>query len=310
MYKDAGYTVSRPTYNGVPSGNELVINGTKRKFFVGDEGQPNTGFYQWGTSDAGPGGPASTTNGLLNYQDALNYIQSRIGHTLSPQDLQNIVGHFGGDVNTLGSRSYDTGLLDQIVQWMGGGGTGTGPGGTTTTGEPGGGLISTQGQPMLDYIRSMLMDRLASESTPVDPNDPIIQAQMTAARDQLSRQSDTERQQLAEQAYAGSGGADTSDQVRQQIQQSNERSGTALSGLQGQLMMQLYQGKMSRLQDDLKMAESAGEFDVANAIKLQLANLQAELTREGYGVDLSKYEAYINALSQAGLTGSGSSLGF
>lgn len=51
-YKAKGFNVVRPTYNGVPSGNELMVNGQKLKFTVGDVGQPNTGWYDWGTDDS------------------------------------------------------------------------------------------------------------------------------------------------------------------------------------------------------------------------------------------------------------------
>lgn len=50
-YRAKGHQVTRPTYNGVPSGNELIVNGQKLKFTVGDVGQPNTSWYQWGTND-------------------------------------------------------------------------------------------------------------------------------------------------------------------------------------------------------------------------------------------------------------------
>lgn len=57
-YAAKGYKVDRPMYDGVPSKNELLVNGQKLKFTVGDVGQPNTGWYEWGTNDMG-GAPSA-----------------------------------------------------------------------------------------------------------------------------------------------------------------------------------------------------------------------------------------------------------
>lgn len=61
-YKAAGFQVSRPNYNGTPSGNELTINGQKRKFTVGDVGSPNASWYQWGTPDSASPSAARSAN--------------------------------------------------------------------------------------------------------------------------------------------------------------------------------------------------------------------------------------------------------
>jgi len=58
-YTAAGHRVERPMYGGAQSGNELIVDGQKLKFTVGDVGQPNTGWYTWGTDDSPTaGGPS------------------------------------------------------------------------------------------------------------------------------------------------------------------------------------------------------------------------------------------------------------
>ena len=72
------------------SGNELMINGEKRKMTVGDVGQNGTGWYQWGSND-GPaagggassfsigGGPAPTNPGGYDQNtDKLNSVWSQL----------------------------------------------------------------------------------------------------------------------------------------------------------------------------------------------------------------------------------------
>lgn len=65
-YAAYGYKVDRPTYNGVPSGNELTVNGQKLKFTVGDVGQPGTSWYDWGSNDQNGGGGGGGGGGYSN----------------------------------------------------------------------------------------------------------------------------------------------------------------------------------------------------------------------------------------------------
>lgn len=50
-----GYDAQPFMYGNTPSGNEVLVNGQKLKLTVGDAGQPNAGWYQWGANDGGGG---------------------------------------------------------------------------------------------------------------------------------------------------------------------------------------------------------------------------------------------------------------
>lgn len=138
------------------------------------------------------------------------------------------------------------------------------------------------GADFLAQIRQMLMQRLQSASGPVDENASGITQAVTGARDQATRANDASRTALAERLYAH-GGLNT-DAIGQSVQQSNERSGTALGTLRAQLVMKEYDRKQTELKDLMGMAIQAGDAEMARGIQMQLAELQAQIQREGLGV--------------------------
>lgn len=142
-------------------------------------------------------------------------------------------------------------------------------------------------------LKAIIMSRLAADQQPVDANDLTIAAPYQAASDAASRESDQERTAEAEREYA-QGGLNT-NALNQTIQQSAERNATSLGTLRGTLVQQAYASKQQDLQTLLNQAVTAGDTDSAQKIQAAIANLQAQLTREGYGVTLATNAAGQNA---------------
>jgi len=148
------------------------------------------------------------------------------------------------------------------------------------------------------------MARLAELGTPVDEKSAGISDAVTAARDEGTRAAANERTALAERLYAQGGGGLNSNALTQQIQQSGEKQGAAIGGLRANLMMAEYARKQSALQQTLSLAVQSGDAEAARAAQKAIADLQAQLQREGFGIDLAKYQAYLNQnAALAGLNG-------
>lgn len=147
----------------------------------------------------------------------------------------------------------------------------------------------------VNQLRTLLMSRLSAASAPVDQNDPSITAPLTAARDEASRASDKERTALAENLYAN-GGLNT-DAISQKIQQSGEKNAQGLSTLRATLITRELASRRDELKSLLQMAVQSGDAESARAIQMQLGELDATVRREGLGVDLAKYQGYLNALA-------------
>jgi len=151
--------------------------------------------------------------------------------------------------------------------------------------------------PFLDAIKQILMQRIAVAQQPVDEQSPEVAQPFAAAKLQAQRQSAKERNDLAERLYA-SGDLNTAA-LDQGIQQSNENVAVGLAGLKAQLITQQLQAKRQELSDDLRYAIAIGDGESARQIQLALAALDAQLRREGYGVNLAAITAQQN--SNAGL---------
>lgn len=146
----------------------------------------------------------------------------------------------------------------------------------------------------INQIRQLLMSRLQSAGQPVDPNDPSITAPLTAARDEATRTSDKERTDLAENLYAN-GGLNT-DAISQKIQQSGEKNALGLGSLRATLITRELASRKDELKSLLQMAVQSGDAQSAQAIQMQMAELDAQVKREGLGDDLAKYSAYLNTV--------------
>lgn len=146
----------------------------------------------------------------------------------------------------------------------------------------------------ITQVRALLMQRLQANSQPLDPNDPNISLPLTAARDEATRHSDKERTDLAEHLYA-SGGLNT-DAIGQKIQQSGERNASSLAGLRATLITRELTARRDELKSLMQMALQSGDAESAAAIQAQIAALNAQVNREGLGLDAAKYAAYLNTI--------------
>ncbi len=173
--------------------------------------------------------------------------------------------------------------------------------GALQTGEPnpwnsggadGGG--TSGGSDFQSEIRKQLMARLAELGTPVDENSSGIAGAVSGARDEATRASQNERTALAERLYAQGGGGLNSNALTQQIQQSGEKNAASLGGLRANLIMGEYARKQGQLQQTLQLAVQSGDAEAARAAQKAIADLQAQLQREGFAIDISKYQAYLD----------------
>jgi hypothetical protein len=168
-------------------------------------------------------------------------------------------------------------------------------GGGASSNAPGG----IWGADYLAQLRQLLMQRLQAAGGPVDENAAGITDALTGARNEATRMTDKERTELAERLYA-QGGLNT-DAISQQVQQSGERNATALGSLRGKLIMQEYQAKREELRSLLALALQSSDAESARAIQAQLAELEATLRREGYGVQMAAITANQNANANTSL---------
>lgn len=223
-----------------------------------------------------------------------------------PNYWLNAVSRFGTDEGYFVQRMFTPEGPAEGARTAGG----TGVTAPTMLGAGGGllgnyGLQQPQGLWSPDFVatlRQLIQERLKGASQPVDPNDPNINIPVTAARDQLTRQGETERSALAEHAYA-QGGLNT-DLIGRQIQQSNERSGQTLGNIRAQLIQREIVSRRSELQDLLSMVMAAGDSQAARSIQLQIAALNAQLTEQNQGINLAEFGAQLNSNAAiAGLRG-------
>jgi hypothetical protein len=143
-------------------------------------------------------------------------------------------------------------------------------------------------------IRAQLMARLAELGKPVDENAAGISGAVAGARDEGQRAMSQERTALAERLYAQGGGGLNSNALTQGIQQSAEKQSGAMSSLRANLIMGEYARKQGQLQQTLQLAVQSGDAEAARAAQKAIADLQAQLQREGFSLDAAKYAAYLN----------------
>lgn len=143
-------------------------------------------------------------------------------------------------------------------------------------------------------IRKQIEARMKELGAPVDENAAGISQAVSAARDEANRAAAGERTALAERLYAQGGGGLNSNALTQQIQQSGENVGIATAGTRANLIIQEYARRQNELNGDYQMLLASGDAEEARKVQMLMAQLQAQLTREGYSIDLAKYTAYLN----------------
>lgn len=191
----------------------------------------------------------------------------------------------------------DPAYLAQRIQYATGGpkagqdlgGAGAQPGVSVT----GSTIPVPQTSPFQDQIRSIILSRLGALSQPYDPNSPEITQPLDAARVEVARAQQQARNALAERLYA-TGNLNTNE-LNQGVQQNIEQGGQALGTLRSNLITTQLQNRAAQLQSLLSLAVQTGDTASAQAIQVELANLNAELTRQGYGVNLAEFAANQNA---------------
>lgn len=176
---------------------------------------------------------------------------------------------------------------------------GAGGGGGTSGTVPKGGVWTDA----MQQLRDLIMARLAQAGSPIDVNAPNITEPVTAARNEATRSSEQERSALAERLYAQGGGALDTNAINQNIQQSAERNAASVGGLRANLIMGEVNAKRQEFQQLLQMALAAGDAEAARNIQMAMADLEATLRREGWGIDLAKFQAQLD--QNAALAGLG-----
>lgn len=143
-------------------------------------------------------------------------------------------------------------------------------------------------------IRKLVMDRISAASQPVNENDQYIAAPLSSARDEVQRSQDAERTALAERLYAQGGGGLDSNALTQQIQQSSEKNAGSLSSLRAGLISQEYTARRQEISTLLSQAMAQGDAESAQQLQAEMAALDAQIKREGLGINLAEFGAQLN----------------
>lgn len=178
-----------------------------------------------------------------------------------------------------------------------------GMGGTGPSAAPSAALAAAPASnPFNDQVRTLILNQLQSLSQPFDANSPEVTQPMDAARLEVSRSQDQARKALAERLYA-TGDLNT-DALNQGVQQNIEQGGQALAQLRSQLVSSGLQQRVGQLQNLLSLAVQSGDTNSAQALQLQLAQLQAQLDREQMGIGLGEFtQQQNNLMTELGLAG-------
>jgi hypothetical protein len=149
-----------------------------------------------------------------------------------------------------------------------------------------------------DQVRKMLMDRMGRDTASVNESDSNIAAPFDAANLTAQRGQQAERTALAERLAAS---GDTSGSLERGIQQSAERNAVGLGSLKANLIQKEYAARRADLSDAMQQALQSGDRETAYQLQMALAQLDAQLRREGYGVNLAEFGQNQNtAASNAG----------
>lgn len=168
--------------------------------------------------------------------------------------------------------------------------------GSAGGGASGGGVNTPAVSPFTQQIRQLLLQRLGEASRPVTADDPTIAASVSAARLEGQRGNEQTRRALAERLYAGGLGTMDTNAINQGAIQAEERLATGLGTLRGTLMQRELESRRGLMQNLLNQALASGDAETARAIQVQLANLDATLRREGYGINLAMFGQNQNTL--------------
>ena len=149
-------------------------------------------------------------------------------------------------------------------------------------------------QAQQQQLRDYIMQQLQAAGQPVDESQPQIAQPLSAAQDAIQRSQDAEKTALAEHLYAQGSGGLQSGELGQQIQQSAEQNATGLSQLRAGLITQQYAAQQQKMETLLQQALASGDTQSAQLLQAQIAALNAAVSREGLGINLSEFLANLN----------------
>lgn len=256
---------------------------------AGQFANSNQGFVDWAFQKYGE---SKTRQGMVDAAAGGGLPKMLAEYAAATGNTANYLGGPSGDRVDFGQGVQDALTSGGQIWNAAGGGGGGGAGGVAGAGAGGAGAAGS-GNAFTDQIRQMLMARIRQNQAPVDQNAPQIREAMDAARLEAGRASDQERKDLAERAYAsGDLGGDT---IRQGVMQSAERNAVGLGSMRAKLIMQQYQAQRQELSDDMTRALASGDAQSAREAQAALAQLDATIRREGYGIQMAQFAANKNS---------------
>lgn len=273
---DTNYWVSRIMQTH-PDGN--IDWGYWQSRFMQPEGAP----------EGSTGGTSNTMPPPMNYQQALQYVQGKLGYNLSQDQINSAFSKFGGTPND----TFTTSGLDPVVSYFQGlkqnspppvdtGGTNTGNYTSTST-------FSKTGDPGVNQLLAILLGR-ANQSLSIDPNtDSIIGPQLTAARAQGDR---VARNQYNDAVEAGS--PYSSGAANTMATQLAEKNAQGVNSLQTQLVSNELASRRAEVQNAL--SEMGGLLTSQDQLALQkeLGILDAAIRQQQVGNQNSQFYAGLN----------------
>jgi hypothetical protein len=319
----SGFTQTSPPLNGAPPPGDT--NGMSVQSFHPGEAPSGYDPSKWNNPDywSHP-----------KYRAGEVYLDA-IRRGLSVDDaIKAVVAQFpgavwnGGDVVDFGTQGGEyIGQVDIVRDYGGENGVnwqplgqdgGTGQGSGSPVGMPAGGpwtepggyaggggnasVPAAQNSPLNDIYRQAILSLLQTPQT-VDAKSLSESPEATAYDYAAQRGEERQRAQLAEQSAAdgtsNSGGFDT------QVQGLRQQRAEGESQFLGQLAVTKMQQNREALVQGIQFAMSDGQFDKAQALQVELANLDAAIRREQIASSASTAANALAVQQQLGLLGIG-----
>jgi hypothetical protein len=210
-----------------------------------------------------------------------------------------------GGFGDAGNKSYWLGRMGQ--SWGGVGdyaerpeadmnkfyGNGTTADTTTNTGASGtGDLTGTGGTPgatgtMSDAVRKYIMDALAQDPNATTIEDPAVKGAADAYRN--SRENAMNKQNAALAERRGAQGLGSSGALDTDIAGSYQSMGSDVAGNNAKLIMDQQQKKLDQAKSALAVGAGLMTAEQENAVRMQIANLEADVTRRAQDLQNTQY---------------------
>lgn len=266
---------------------------------------------KWLNGTYGGGRTMAEVEAQIAASDEAKHAQGGTGGRTDPNYVNSVVAQWMATNNPRGHqdaaywtrRILETGGLgpDNMAYWQGrfteaegthpaeggGGGAPAGGPGAPSVPSPGGTGASVPTSAYNQKLRDMMLAQLNGLTGSIDENNPELSPAISAYNTQSQRDQQTERDQLAERAYArgdlNSGGFDT------QITQGREAAAGKRANFSGSMVYQANVQRRQQLQAMMQTAVSAGLTDRAQAIQTRIADIDAELRRMGMNLQNSQF---------------------